>query len=265
MMSINSNENLKHFILIVFIPLLAILLMFTYAFLYVKDEAKFVEHELEGLNRIHKVQDMVFKIQKLRGLSNIIHKDEECLTNIESLNKIIKNDVISFQNDVKTLEEGKHLKKQFEIFLNTTLHHTTDNNDFNHLSETIHDARILIENISYHSKLALDSILQSYVLSQTIVLTLPELIEYNGQIRGISSSINNNQLTIEQKSIIVILQSKIKDKIKQLKFNMNELNSKDLDIIKTIYLNTITAQNSVPSKKMWVIHHLNLPEFIINQ
>jgi len=103
----------------------------------------------------------------------------------------------------------------------------------------------LIENISYHSNLALDSKLKSYILSQTIVLILPELIEYNGQIRGISSSINNNSLSKKQKNSILVLQSKIKDKLKQLKFNMNELSDMNLDIIKTIYINTILAQNEL--------------------
>jgi len=89
-MNINKNENFKHFILILFMPLLAIIMMFTYSFLYVKDEIQFIDHEIEGLNKIYKIQDMVFNIQKLRGLSNIVDKDEQCLIDINSLNKSIK-------------------------------------------------------------------------------------------------------------------------------------------------------------------------------
>ncbi|MEA3499294.1 MAG: GGDEF domain-containing protein [Campylobacterota bacterium] len=242
----NKEENSKKFVFVVLIPLIGITLMFTYAFLYLKDEINFINHEINGLNKIYKVQDIVFDIQKLRGLSNIKNKDENCILGIENLNKTILDKSIKFKEDLQHLKAGTHLKEQFIEFLDKAIHHSKDNNNFEYISQTISDSRLFIENISYHSNLALDSNLKSYILIQTIVLALPDLIEYNGQIRGISSSIKNNKLQKDEKELILILQSKIYDKIKHLEFNMRELNKKNnSDIITTIYSNTISAQNSL--------------------
>ena len=90
-------------------------------------------------------------------------------------------------------------KFSFEEFLKRAINHTKINYNFNELSQTIHNSRLFIKSIAYHSNLALDPILRSYILIQTIISTLPELIEYNGQIRGISSSSVNNTLTQNQK------------------------------------------------------------------
>ncbi len=246
MINIKNNENYKHYLLAVFIPLVGITVLFTYAFIYVQNEISFISHEKKGLNKIYKVQDIIFDIQKLRGLSNIQDKDQNRILDIKTINKNVKTKVIKFQEQIKHIKKGTHLKEEFEDFFKQIIHHLADNNDFNHISKTIHNARLFIENISYHSNLALDSQLKSHILSQTIVMTLPELIEYNGQIRGISSAIKNHKLTIKQKNEIILLQSKIQDKIKQLQFSIEVLDEKwDLDIIKTIYLNTISAQNSL--------------------
>ena len=245
MISIKQN-NLKDFILIVLIPIMGIIMMFTFAFIYVQNEIDFISHEKRGLQKIYNIQDIVFDLQKLRGLSQIINKDEKCLLDIKNLNSSIKKKSIAFKQKIKHVKKGTHLKEQFNAFLDESIEHTKHKNDFKQLSNSIQKSRLFIENISYHSNLALDSKLTSYILIQTIVLTLPELIEYNGQIRGISSSIINNKLTNKQKEDIVVLESKIKEKVAQLKFHIKELtNSKDIQIIKTIYTNTINAQNAL--------------------
>ncbi|MCK5110627.1 MAG: GGDEF domain-containing protein [Arcobacteraceae bacterium] len=185
-------------------------------------------------------------MQRLRGLSNIVDKDKNCLVDIRNLNKTIEKKALLFKQQIKHIKKGTHLKEKFNDFLDKAIAHTKHTNDFNYISQTIHDSRLFIENISYHSNLALDSELKSYILGQTIIITLPELIEYNGQIRGISSAIKNNKLSREQKDKIIILQSKINDKIKQLQFSMQELDDEgNLHIIKNIYLNTITAQSAL--------------------
>ena len=244
-MNIKRDDSYKEFLAVIIAPIVGIIVLFSYAFLYVKDEVDFVNHEVKGLNKIYKVQGLVFDIQELRGLSAIKDKDKSCIADIENIKQDIKKKVKLFQNSIAHLKKDEHLKGDFDKFFIDILHHSVDNNDFEHISKTIHDSRLFIEKISYHSNLALDSKLKSFILSQTIVITLPELIEYNGQVRGISSAIINNKLERIQKEEIMILHSKIDDKIRQLEFNINELSDMNLDIIETIYANTILAQNSL--------------------
>ena len=245
-MKFNLEENYKHFILVVLAPLVGIVILFTYAFLYVKDEINFIDHEVRGLNKLYKVQDIVFDIQRIRGLSSIVNKDQNCIQEIKLLKTSIKNKSLVLKEKIEKIKDGTHLKGDFLNLLDEFIKHTHNDSDFRDLSQIIHKVRLFIEKISYHSNLSLDPKLTSYVLIQTLVSTLPELIEYNGQIRGISSSIINNRLSQEQKIYIKILESKIKDKILQLEFNMKEIKSNNnVKIIQTIYENTVNTQNAL--------------------
>ncbi|MCK5293580.1 MAG: GGDEF domain-containing protein [Arcobacteraceae bacterium] len=244
-MNLKYKNDYKNYIFIAITPIITVSLMFTYALFYVKDEINFIKHELLGLNNIYKVQDITFDIQVLRGLSNMKGNNSYILQDIDDLNLNIRTKTNKFKMEIVDIPDGIDLRKKFDTFLNQVVDHTEENSDFEHISQTILESRLLLENISYHSNLILDSKLESAILIKTIIKTLPELIEYNGQIRGISSSIDNNKLTSVQKNEILILQSKIKDNIENLRFIMKEINSDENKIIKTIYKNTIMAQDAL--------------------
>lgn len=243
MNDIKQQEDYKYFIILILTAFISISVLFTYAYLYIEDERVILNHKIEGLNKITSVQNVIFDLQNLRGLSNIVSKDNENLANIQTVKDTLKQKALKMQDLLKNTKANTHLKEQFIDFSNQTVEHTQKINTFDELSKSIEKAMLFIEQISYHANITLDSQLKSYILTQTIILTLPRLLEYNGQIRGISSGISNNKLTQEQQQNIIILESKIKDNITQLKFDIVLL-QKDMNINDS-YIATIKAQNNL--------------------
>ncbi len=117
------------------------------------------------------------------------------------------------------------------------------NNDtsFDHLTTEIEYSLLLLKDIAYDSNLMLDSEYKSYTLVDTIVSILPELIEYNGQIRAMGSSIQNNNITQKQREHITIQISKIDEKLNKLKYYMDKAEVKQTQ---ECYQHMLDAENS---------------------
>ena len=243
MKNLEKNSALVYFISIMLIPIAGIMLIFSYAFSYVNDEVNFTQRELKGLHRINQVQYVVFDIQRLRGLSSVVFKDKNALDDFHTIQKTIEVNTIEIQNELAKIDGHWDIKVKLEKHLEEILHNLKKDTDFKDFSMLIEESIVLINQISYRSKLILDKGLHPYILAETIVSILPKLIEFNGKIRGISASINGD-LSLNQRDIIMIQLAKIEDTLARLKWNMSQITSEDT-VLNTIYENMLQAQNSI--------------------
>ena len=225
-----QNKSFKYFIFIMLAAIIATTFVFTYSYIYVKNELITMNQEITGLNKIVKIENIVLDIQKLRGLQNI---SKSMAKNIQKKQiKIIQNSINSkvrgLKNELKD-EKEDILSQRINYYLSNVKSGINFNNDFKHLSKLIEESLILIEEISYNSKLSMDGNMKSNILIETSIKILPSLIEYNGIIRGISSSIKG-ELTLEKRELLIIQLSKIDELFKKLNFIMtlNKDNNKKL-------------------------------------
>ena len=242
----NNNNIFKYSILIMIAPIIGILTISSLAFMHIQDEINTVNHQIKGLHRVNQLQNIIFNIQQLRGLSNIIVKDKKCYSDVKKTKDSITNELIKLKTELSNIPKNSILKKRLLAYIDNVINHLKHDIAFDHLSSIIQDSIIILEHISHHSELILDAQLQSYILMETVVSILPELIEYNGQIRGVSSSVHD-KLDEKTRHTILTQLSKISDRMSQLEFNMSQLNNAENSIIATIYKNMLNAQNSLIS------------------
>lgn len=240
------KENFKYFVLITMMPMIGIVVIFYYAFLHLQKDLEFITDEIKGSITIKEIQNTVFNIQRLRGLACIQSpsaKSKEELTLTKE--KISKNLTIIRQN-ITTQNKNIPLKKELLSFIDSIEKSSLEFTRFNYLSEVIEEFMNYSNRISYSYNLILDPELHSYVMVENVVYLLPQLIEYNGQIRAIAVSTTDKQLTEYQKEYFVIQINKIKERLKKLEFNLNILYKTEQNIaIKETHLKMKEAQNSI--------------------
>jgi len=243
-----KSKSLYFFTFITLIPILAVAIMFSYAYFHIKkNEVVFTAEEIEGLHIIAHIEKVVFDIQRIRGLSGIKNPDQKCIDTIEVLKKTISNDLKGLKKELlfyqitapHFLEKDESLK-----FIDSINYDSLENRSFEYFSQIIHDLMMFSNHISYCHKLILESDLNSYILVDNVVYLLPELIEHNAQIRAIASSMEDGTLTSGQKQHITMQLHKIKERLSKLDYNLlHKLsgNSK----IKIVYDKMLEAQNSI--------------------
>ncbi len=243
----DKNKSLKYLILIILAPVLGSIIIFSSAYFYVNDEIKILKTEIKGLYRINQIQDIVFEMQRLRGLLNISIQDKNSIDAVKKTKSHILKDIEKIKSELSLNKHTWAVKQHLVKHLNNINKHLIHEIDFAHLSKLIKESLLLIKYISHRSKLVLDSRFESYILIDTIVSILPDLIEYNGQVRGISSSIKD-KLTKETRHKLLTQLSKIEDRMIKCNFNMNQLsNSSNHSVITSAYKNMLNAQNSLIS------------------
>jgi len=228
---LNKREKFTNFCLYVFIaflPIIGLISISTYAFLYLKEDFDFVSKELDGLHVITQVQESVFKFQRLRGLSSIVncacHNTNTKISNdILKLKQEISQDLLTLTKRIGS-KKSSQLQKKLLSYLEG-LDPQNDSTDFKSLNETIYELLHFSSKISYECNLKLEPHLESYILAENVVSLLPNIIEYNGQIRAVSSAIENKRLTQEQKEHIRMQISKIEDHLDLLRFHYSMLSS----------------------------------------
>lgn len=243
-----KSEGLRYFILITIIPILGIIIIFSYAFFHVQNDVDFISHEIKGIKVITLIQKTVFNIQKLRGLTCIENPDIKSIDEIEALKKSIFDDLKNIKQHLQLIENGSSLRNELLKFIDSINENSQEleNSTFVNLSKIIDGFTVLSNRISYHSKLILDPDLNSYILIKNVVYLLPELIEENGQIRAVASRINDNAPTSTQKRHIVIQLYKIKERLNKLDYNMLLLyETPENNKLRTFHNKMIKAQNYI--------------------
>ena len=241
-----NSKNLKYFLLIVIIPILGIIFMFSYGVLYVKSEINFAKKELLGLSQIYHLQYVILNVQKIRGLSNIKENNNKTINTITRLKKDINNYINQYLSNTNLAIYNSSVRKNFHMLLNSIQNRDLENLNFDQLSTIVDQSIILIGHVLNYSNLALDSKLKSYIMINSLISVLPNIVEYNGQIRGISSSIVNHTLTKSKRNEILIQLAKAEEHFKELESNIFMLKQFDdfTDIV-TLYTNVKIAEKNI--------------------
>lgn len=242
-----KNISVKYFVMLAIIPLFAIVTMFSYALFHVQKDVDFVHHEMAGLDTVVQIGEVVFNIQKLRGITCIKTPDNESTESIELLKESIKEDLRLLKQKVSYIKE-KSSPLQYELlkYIDSVDASALEYANFDYLSGVISDFMMFSYRIAYQCKLILDPELYSYILVTNVVGYLPELIEYNGQIRAIASSAMGEFLSADKKQNVRMQINKIEERLRIIKYNMSLLNDNMSDKkIKIAHEKMLKAQENI--------------------
>ncbi|MBW6488592.1 GGDEF domain-containing protein [Sulfurimonas sp.] len=241
-----KNKSVKYFVFLAIMPLAAIVVMFSYALFHIQKDLDFVHNEIVGLDAITKITDIVFDIQKLRGLTCIANPNSGSAEAIEFLKESISKDLAVLKQKLFYIKNSSSLRYELLDYIESIDKSSLEYANFDYLSKLISDFMMFSYRISYLSKLILDPEPYSYILVINAVSYLPELIEYNGQIRAIASSAEEELLSAEKKQSIRVQINKIEEKVEFVKYNMEMLSDYMNDKkIKIVYEKMLEAQERI--------------------
>ncbi|MDD5401503.1 MAG: GGDEF domain-containing protein [Sulfurimonas sp.] len=242
-----KNKNFAYFVALTVAPVLAIVVMFSYAFFHIRDSVKFTSHEITGLRVIAQIERTVFNIQKLRGLICTEDADEKSTEYIKNIKEDISKDLAILKEYSAFIENDTSFKNEILKYIDSLGNpYLLEYTNYYYLTEVIHDFMKFSNRLSYHCKLVLDPNMNSYVLIDNVVFLLPELIEYNGQIRAVTSSTQNSVLVTNQREYIGTQENKIKEKLEKLNYNLSRYyENRDSDKIKEVHNGALKAQDAI--------------------
>jgi diguanylate cyclase (GGDEF)-like protein len=243
-----KSESFKYFVLITIIPILGVIVMFSYAFFHFQQDLDFISHKKRGLKVITEIQKTIFNIQKIRSMVCIKNPNKNSIKNIEIIEEKISKNLLSLKKSLQPIKNGASLKSDLLNFINSVQNSSLQDSNFEYLSNIISEFMMFSNRMSYHYELILDSKLNSFILIDNIIYTLPQLIEHNEQIKAVASNTKDKNLTFNQKEYIAIQLNKIKEKLNKLDFEMFLLYKKtQYNELKIYYKKIKEAQNSVIS------------------
>jgi len=242
-----KNKNFAYLVGLTIAPVFAIIVMFSYAFFHIRDSIKFTSHEITGLRVIAQIERTVFNIQKLRGLSCMENTDEKSIENIKTIKENISKDLSILKEYSMFIENNTSLKNEILKYIDSLGNPSPlEYTNYDYLTDVIHDFMKFSSRLSYHCMLILDSKMNSYVLIDNIVFLLPELIEYNGQIRAVTLSAQKGELADNQREYIKTQENKIKEKLEKLNHNLSlYYENRNSDEIKDAHNGALKAQDAI--------------------
>lgn len=213
-----KSESFKYFIFITILPIIGIIFMFSYTFFHFQKDVDKISHEINGLKVITNIEEIIFNIQKIRDLTYIKNTNEKPT---EILKEKISQNLISLKKNLILMKNDTSLKSDLLSFLDSIENSSLDYSNFQHLSAVIKEFMLFSNRISYSCKLILDSQLNSFIFIDNIVNLLPQLIEYNYQIKSVTINLKDKHIDYNQKENINIQLDKIKEKLDRLEFNLS--------------------------------------------
>lgn len=237
-----KNKSVKYFAMLAVVPLFAIVAMFSYALYHVQKDVDFVHHEIVGLDVITQIENVVFNIQKLRGLICTKNQNNGSTESVELLKENIYKDLTSLKQKLSYVKYESSLRYELLEYIKSINKSSLEYANFDYLSRVIYDFMMFSYRISYQCKLILDPVLYSYILVTNVVGYLPELIEYNGQIRAIASSAQGELLSEDKKQNIRVQIHKIEERLGFVRYNMSMLDDKKIEIA---YEKMLKAQENI--------------------
>jgi len=246
--------SIKYYLISVFLPITFIILMFGFATKYINDEIIFTKHEILGLKKVNEIHSIVIHLQRLRGIISMPHTSQkyalekkqyiyETKKKIKKLRKFLEpNDknhlahktIYNYLSSILQLFEAQHNFTKNEVFLNYS--------KINEKSFEIH------KDIALHSNLILDSNKKSFLLMDTIIIQLPRLIEFNGQLRALLTAQGNKVITKKEFADLSTRMSKINDLSQALNYNMTKifkLNNIHNNNLNNQYKNTMSSKDKL--------------------
>lgn len=235
-------KKFKYFVLVAIMPLLSIVIMFSYAFVYVKEEIDIHSSKIKALGIIKEVEKIIFDIQATRGFSCLENPNEKSIKNLQAIRKDITKNLNLLRKKLIMIKDNS-LRKDLSEFLHFLEDNYLEDMNFNQLNQIVYKFMFFSHRISYSFELPLKSNLNDYLLTNNIVYLIPEIIEYNGQIRA---AVSNNKLSEKQKNTVLLHIDKIEDKIKKLEENIFLLHvDENHNVIKKNYKKMTQAQKNI--------------------
>ncbi len=213
-------KSFKFFLLITAVPIVGIIIIFSIIFRNIQNDIEFTIHEQHGLSIIAKIQNSVFTIQKIRGLTSIENPNSASLNSLELMKKDILMNIDSLERKISSIKRNAVLKNELLGFIKFLKESKLESMSFDELTQIIKQFSSYSGRISYHCNLILDSDLDIYVLINNVVFLFVELVENNAQIRGIAVNTTNNTLTDSQRERIAVQLDRIDDRVQRLDFNI---------------------------------------------
>lgn len=99
--------------------------------------------------------------------------------------------------------------------------------DFKQSTQIVSKFMLFSNRVAYEYMLVLEPELEAFVLINNVVFLLPELIEYNGHIRAIASSIKDGSFSDEQREHMIVEIEKIEENLNKLDYTMGLLKKID--------------------------------------
>lgn len=213
-------KSFNFFLVIAAIPIIGVIIIFSIMAKNTQDKIAFTTLELYGVEVIAEIQKSVLDIQKIRALTSIENPNTDAIMRLNIIKEDISKGMNLIENKLSKIDNNVALKKELLSFIKFIKETKLDSLDFEELTKIVENFTSYSGRISYHSKLILDENLDIFVLVNNVVFLFVELIEHNGQIRGVAVNTTNGNIDFNQRHKIIMQLDKINDKLKKLDLNL---------------------------------------------
>lgn len=242
------SKKVKYFILVTIMPILSIMVIFSYAFIHIQNEISTLSSKITALSIIKNIEEAIFDIQRTRGLSCIEMPSQKSTEKAQLFRKNLLSNLGSLRKKLVLLKQDSALKTELSEFLSFAEKNILQDLNFEQYTDFINKFMLFSHRISYSFKLPLESKLNDHILANNIVYILPEIIEHNAQIRAFASSLSNKDFLGNQEKTILTQMEKIKEKLNKLENNLVLLyKSSQYSEIRGHHKKMIKAQNDITS------------------
>lgn len=239
-------NSFNFFLLITAVPIIGIIIIFSFIVREIQGNIEFTLHEQNGLTIIEEIQKSVLSIQKIRGLTSIETPNSASLNKLELMKKDIVISMDSLEKKLSNINSNAVLKKELLSFIGFVKETKLETLSFDELTQIVKQFIAYSSRISYHCKLILDSDLDISVLINNVVFLFIDIIEHNGQIRGVAVSTTNGKIDFNQRHSIIMQIDKIEEELKKLDFNIFLLGEVAYDEkLKASYKNMKETQKAI--------------------
>ena len=213
-------KSFNFFLLITAVPIIGIIIIFSFIVREIQGNIEFTLHEQNGLTIIEEIQKSVLSIQKIRGLTSIENPNSASLNKLELMKKDIVISMDSLEKKLSNINSNAVLKKELLSFIGFVKETKLETLSFDELTQIVKQFIAYSSRISYHCSLILESDLDIYVLINNVIFLFVELVENNSQIRGIAVNTTKNSLTDVQRERMAVQLDRIDNRVQKLDFNL---------------------------------------------
>ncbi len=202
----------------------------------------FVEKEQRGLEYIIPLRQLVHHLPEHRGMTNrllagdigvktqVLAKRRQIAEDIERVDEVdqrlgeefgVKGKWNAIKNNWQRLQEEAFVGPRKQVF--------------DRHSQLIADILSLMNDVGDNSNLSLDPELDSYYLVQSVVLSIPRVVEYLGQARGLASGMAASGTPgMQQKIKLTTLLSMVQNQFSGLRHGMDVLSRANPEVFEKI-------------------------------
>ncbi|MBF0194436.1 MAG: response regulator [Magnetococcales bacterium] len=196
-----------HYLLAVGLPIVLIVTSMTIVLSRINNEIKFTNRELVGLTQVHKLNDIILVMQKVRGLSQI--QSELYNSSIQSQLNSLSDELDSLLNQFlqnydadkfSVNDEVANISTSIKTITSSSITPHSSRSLFKEYTRIINHTQEISQLVATRSNMLLDYELDSFSLINIFVNGLPNLVEATGKVRGVGSTLltKNNYKEIDR-------------------------------------------------------------------